>query len=85
MDVARFVPWLVLALVVAAVVLAIRLRRARARREAIRRAQAEPMSEDEAFLDSSHISGPIPGLTDRGGDAAARAAAAMRRGDPPRE
>lgn len=57
-----------------------RARRERARLAAIRRAQAA-VSDDEAFLDSSHISGPISGLT--GPDAAARAASALRRGDPP--
>jgi hypothetical protein len=84
MDVVRLVPWLLLVLAAVAAVFVYRVMRARARREEIRRALAESPSEDEAFLDSSHISGPISGLTDRGGDAAARAAKALRRGDPPR-
>lgn len=84
MDILRYA--VLLALVVGAVVvtLAWRARRERARLAAIRRAQEEDVSEDEAFLDSSHISGPIPGLADRGGDAASRAAAALRGDGPPR-
>lgn len=74
--------WVAVAVVVVGAYFWWRARRERARLAAIRRAQ-EAVSEDEAFLDSSHISGPIPGLTDRTGDAAARAAAAMRQRDPP--
>lgn len=82
MDLIHLAAWVAVAVVVAGAYLLLRARRERARLEAIRRLQAA-VTEDEAFLDSSHISGPIPGVPDRGGDAAARAAAAMRRNDPP--
>ncbi|MFO1398949.1 MAG: hypothetical protein U1F48_17980 [Burkholderiales bacterium] len=82
MDFIQLVTWVVPIVVVVAAFFWWRARQERARLEAIRRAQ-ETVSEDEAFLDSSHISGPIPGLTDRAGDPAARAAAAMRQADPP--
>jgi len=82
MDFIHLAAWVAVAVVVVGAFLLLRARRERARLEAIRRLQ-EAVSEDEAFLDSSHISGPIPGVTDRSGDAAVRAAAAMRRGDPP--
>ncbi len=82
MDPLQLAAWVALAVVVAGAFAWWRARRERARLDAIRRAQ-ETVNEDEAFLDSSHITGPIPGLADRGGDVAARAAAAMRRQDPP--
>jgi peptidoglycan/LPS O-acetylase OafA/YrhL len=82
MEFAPYAPWLLLFVAVALALLAYRVVRARARRRA-RRNEVEIMNEDEALLDSSHISGPIPGVREFGGDAAARAAAAMRAGDPP--
>jgi hypothetical protein len=82
MEFARYAPWLVLVVVALAGFLWWRARRERERLSAIRRLQ-EAVSEEEAFLDSSHISGPIPGLPEQGGDAAARAAAALRRAGPP--
>ena len=82
MDFTLLATWIVLIAVVVAAFFWWRARQERARLAAIRRAQ-ETVSEDEAFLDSSHISGPIPGITDRAGDPATRAAAAMRQADPP--
>ncbi|MFO1414148.1 MAG: hypothetical protein U1F10_09655 [Burkholderiales bacterium] len=74
-----------LAAAIVAVVVGVRWWRAQRERErlaTIRRLQ-DAVTEDEAFLDSSHISGPIPGLQELTGDPAERAAAAMRRADPP--
>jgi hypothetical protein len=82
MDVAGLAPWLLLIVVAVAAVFVFRALKARARRETIRRALANTPNDEESFLDSSHISGPIPGLGE-GEDAAARAAAALRR-DPNR-
>lgn len=82
MDLIHLAAWLAAVVVAGGAFFWWRARRERARLETIRRLQ-DAVSEDEAFLDSSHISGPIPGVTDRGGDAAARAAAAMRRTEPP--
>jgi len=81
MDLIHLAAWVAVAAVVAGAFAWWRARRERARLDAIRRAQ-ETVSEDEAFLDSSHITGPIPGMAEHGGDPAARVAAAMRR-DPP--
>ena len=75
MDFIQLVAWLAVAVAIAGVFFWWRARREEARLAAIRKAQ-ETVSEDEAFLDSSHISGPIPGLTDR-------ATTALRGGEPP--
>jgi hypothetical protein len=82
MNLVQLAAWIAVVVVVVGAVFWWRARRERERLAAIRRSQ-ETVSEDEAFLDSSHISGPIPGLAERTGDAAARAAAGMRRDDPP--
>jgi hypothetical protein len=79
MDLARIAPWLLALVAVIVAVFVFRALKNRARLAAIRRAQAEAANEDEAFLDSSHISGPIRGLRERGSDAAA----ALRPRDPP--
>lgn len=81
MDLIHLAAWVAVAVAAAGAFAWWRARRERARLAAIRQAQ-EAVTEDEAFLDSSHITGPVPGLSDRGGDPAARVAAAMRR-DPP--
>jgi hypothetical protein len=80
MDLARIAPWLLALVAIIVAVLVFRALKNRARLAAIRRAQAETTNEEEAFLDSSHISGPIADLRERGGNAAA----ALRPGDPPR-
>jgi hypothetical protein len=77
----------VLALLAAAVVIVILLLRFMRRRQAAPREgipddsparQAAP-PDDEDYLDSSHIGGPVlPGVDPRESDAAARAAAALR-------
>jgi len=80
----------VLALLAAAVVIVILLLRFMRARQATpdqsvpgdnpARAVAPP--DDEEYLDSSHIGGPIlPGVDPRESDAAARAAAALRNAD----
>jgi hypothetical protein len=82
MDPLRIAPWLVLVVVaVVTAFLVVRARRARARRAAALRAAADAPDHDAAFLDSSHISGPIGGLSEHGGDAAAQASAALRKGE----
>ncbi|MEO8506837.1 MAG: hypothetical protein ABI593_04335 [Betaproteobacteria bacterium] len=44
----------------------------------------DPVSDEEDYLDSSHIGGPIAGMTAGKRDAAARAAAALHAKDGPR-
>ncbi|HTQ00641.1 MAG TPA: hypothetical protein VMN56_15060 [Casimicrobiaceae bacterium] len=77
----------VLALLAAAIVIVILLLRVMRSRQAApsesvpgdSAARAAMPAEDEDYLDSSHIGGPIlPGVDPRESDAAARAAAALR-------
>lgn len=82
MDLVQYAAVIAALVAVVAAVLWWRARRERERLAAIRRMH-DAVDTDEAFLDSSHISGPIPGLDELTGDPAARAAAALRRGDRP--
>lgn len=63
--------WLVVAVVaVVAVVLFLRSARSRTPRPTVPEPGDPPVTDDTSYLDSSHISGPIPGL--RPGDRADR-------------
>jgi len=65
-DAGSLAPWLGVLLVVIAVVAFVRVRRSRAAR-GTPRPGAPPTTDEENYLDSSHISGPVVGPRAGGG------------------
>lgn len=83
MDLRGVFPFLLLGLAVAVAFVLYRVMRARDRRPSARPPEppAMPVADQDNYLDSSHISGPIGEYpADQYPDAAARAAAALRGG-----
>ena len=83
MELRSLTPWLVLAVAIAVAAFVFWYLRAR-RRNHLPPPIPEPVSDEDDYLDSSHIGGPIAGMTTGKQDAAARAAAALRSTDGPR-
>jgi len=81
MDLRGIFPLLLLVVAAGVALLLYRVMRNRARRPSARPPEppAVPVADEDDYLDSSHISGPIEGFpADKYPDAAARAAAALR-------
>ena len=62
MEIGSTTFWIMVVIAVAAVVLVLRGRRSRTPRPTVPEAGEPPATDDTNYLDSSHISGPIPGL-----------------------
>jgi hypothetical protein len=54
--------WIIAAIAIVAVVLVLRSTRSRAPRPTVPEPGEPPVTDDTNYLDSSHISGPVPGL-----------------------